>query len=385
MTDLIGTAPRTLGPNTGTRPSLVRSDTRLIASGDWTLPYVDDLAARIAALGRLEALNARLDFSRVTRLDASGALMLERLSDALGVPSGEKALPVRWRRVFDAVDASCDPQPTAEPPHEPAWRQVFERIGRATVEALHSTRELFGFLGLTLHHLARSITQPRRLRLTSIVHHIEQTGLDAAPLLMLLAALVGAVIAFLGATVLADFGAQLFVVDLVAFAFAREFGVLLTAILLAGRTASAFTAQIGMMKSREEIDAIRTLGLDTVDVLVLPRLLALLIALPLLAFLATLAGLIGGLVVAVVSLDINLSLYLERVQQTLTLRQYLIGMIKAPIFALVIALIGCLEGLRVSGTAQSVGEHTTTAVVRSITLVIVIDALAAVYFMEIGW
>lgn len=370
-------------------PTIHRSrfdgEDRLIARGDWTLPHVEHLAERIEALGPLDALEAQLDVSAVTRLDASGALMLERLTDALGLPADEHALPVRWRRVFDAVDASCDAKAAPEQAQEPAWRQLFERIGRATMEVLHSTRELFGFLGLVLHRLTRSVAQPRRLRFTSIVHHIEQTGLDAAPLLMLLAALIGAVIAFLGATVLADFGAELFVVDLVAFAFAREFGVLLTAILLAGRTASAFTAQIGMMKSREEIDAIRTLGLDTVEVLVLPRLIALLVALPLLTFLATLAGLVGGLVVAVASLDINLSLYLERVQQTLTLRQYLIGMIKAPIFALVIALIGCLEGLRVSGTAQSVGEHTTTAVVRSITMVIVIDAFAAVYFMEIGW
>jgi phospholipid/cholesterol/gamma-HCH transport system permease protein len=357
----------------------------LIACGDWTLPYVGRLAEHIDELGALDRLDARLDFSGITRLDASGALMLERLTDALGIPEDDRALPSRWRRVFEAVDSNCDAQPAPEHAAEPAWRQLFERIGRATMEVLLASRELFGFLGLTLHRLARSIAQPRRLRFTSIVHHIEQTGLDAAPLLMLLAALIGAVIAFLGATVLADFGAQLFVVDLVAFAFAREFGVLLTAILLAGRTASAFTAQIGMMKAREEIDAIRTMGLDPVEVLVLPRLIALLIALPLLAFLATLAGLLGGLVVAVVSLDVNLSMYLERVQQTLTLRQYLIGMIKAPIFALVIALIGCLEGLRVSGTAQSVGEHTTTAVVRSITMVIVIDAVAAVYFMEIGW
>ena len=355
---------------------------RLRACGDWTLRHARDLAARVE---RIECAGARLDFSGVTRLDASGALLLERLTRRFGDGSADTGLPDRWRRVFDAVDTACDDRPTPEPSRAPAWRAVLERIGRATVDVTVSTRELFGFFGLTLHRLGRTLLQPRRLRLTSVVHHIEQTGLDAAPLLMLLAALVGAVIAFLGATVLADFGAELLVVDLVAFAFAREFGVLLTAILLAGRTASAFCAQIGMMKAREEIDAIRTVGLDTVEVLVLPRLIALLIALPLLAFLATVAGLVGGLVVSVVSLDINLSLYIERVEQTLTLRQYLIGMIKAPIFALVIALIGCLEGLRVSGTAQSVGEHTTTAVVRSITMVIVIDALAAVYFMEIGW
>ncbi|MBY6203379.1 MlaE family ABC transporter permease [Halomonas denitrificans] len=356
--------------------------TVLRAIGDWTLPHATDLVEPVERAARRAA---RLDFSGITRLDASGALLLERLTLRCEHGGARAGLPERWQRVFESVDSACDDRPAAAPDVDAQWRQVLERIGRAVAGILQATRELLGFLGLVMHRLARTALRPARLRLTSVVYHVEQTGLDAAPLLVLLASLIGAVIAFLGATVLRDFGAELFVVDLVAFAFAREFGVLLTAILLAGRTASAFCAQIGMMKSREEIDAIRTLGLDTVDVLVLPRLVALLIALPLLTFLATLAGLFGGLVVSVVSLDINLALYIERVQQTLTLQHYLVGMIKAPLFAFVIALIGCLEGLRVSGTAQSVGEHTTTAVVRSLTMVIVLDAFAAVWFMEMGW
>lgn len=373
-------------PGRADRPRLstdtVDGQAVLRASGDWTLRHT---AALADAVEREGGSTARLDFSGITRLDASGALLLERLTLRCSDAGAAAGLPRRWQRVFEAVDSACDDRPGAAPDADPQWKQVLERVGRATVEVSRSTRELLGFLGLTVQRLARCVVQPRRLRLTSVVYHVEQTGLDAAPLLMLLASLIGAVIAFLGATVLRDFGAELFVVDLVAFAFAREFGVLLTAILLAGRTASAFCAQIGMMKSREEIDAIRTLGLDTVDVLVVPRLLALLIALPLLTFLSTLAGLVGGLVVSVVSLDINFPLYVERVQQTLTLQHYLVGMVKAPLFAFVIALIGCLEGLRVSGTAQSVGEHTTTAVVRSLTMVIVLDAFAAIWFMEMGW
>ena len=311
--------------------------------------------------------------------------MLERLFCRTGQDPAESGLTGQWRTLFEAVDSACDDEHEPEPPCEPQWRQILTRIGRATVEVAQSTRELMNFLGITVHRLARTAVQPKRLRLTSTVFHMEQTGLDAVPLLILLSSLIGAVVAYLGATVLRDFGAELFVIDLVTFAFLREFGVLLTAVLLAGRTASAFCAQIGMMKSREELDAIRTLGLDEIEVLVLPRLIALLITLPLLAFIATIAGLVGGLIVSVLSLDINLTLFIDRVQQTITLKHYLVGMIKAPIFAVVIALIGCLEGLRVSGTAQSVGEHTTTAVVRSLTMVIVIDALAAIYFMEIGW
>ncbi|MBL37477.1 MAG: ABC transporter permease [Xanthomonadales bacterium] len=369
----------------GADAELVREPGRegvLSARGDWTLANVERLSNQVDAL---TARADQLDASGISRLDASGALLLERLFCRTGQNPTESGLTGQWRTLFEAVDSACDDEREPEPDREPQWRQILGRIGRATVEVSQSTRELMNFMGITVHRLARTVAQPWRLRLTSTVHHMEQTGLDAVPLLILLSGLIGAVVAFLGATVLRDFGAELFVIDLVTFAFVREFGVLLTAVLLAGRTASAFCAQIGMMKSREELDAIRTLGLDEIEVLVLPRLLALLVTLPLLAFIATISGLVGGLVVSVLSLDINLTLFIDRVEQTITLKHYLVGMIKAPIFAVVIALIGCLEGLRVSGTAQSVGEHTTTAVVRSLTMVIVIDALAAVYFMEIGW
>ncbi|MDT8450917.1 MAG: ABC transporter permease [Wenzhouxiangellaceae bacterium] len=358
------------------------SDGRLCATGPWVLDHVQALADKV---DRLAGSAREFDASGISRLDASGALLLERILCRTGIEPERARLPREWRALFDAVHGSCDDAHEPEPSCEPQWRQVLERIGRSCVEVARSTRELLHFMGVTVHRLGRTIVQPQRLRLTATVHHMEQTGLDAAPLLVLLSALVGAVVAFLGATVLRAFGAELFVIDLVTFAFVREFGVLLTAILLAGRTASAFCAQIGMMKTREEIDAIRTLGLDEIELLVLPRLIALLITLPLLAFIATASGLLGGLVVSVLSLDINLTIFLDRVTQTLRLQDYLVGMIKAPIFATIIALIGCLEGMRVAGTAQSVGEHTTIAVVRSITMVIVIDALAAIYFQEIGW
>jgi phospholipid/cholesterol/gamma-HCH transport system permease protein len=214
---------------------------------------------------------------------------------------------------------------------------------------------------------------------------MEQVGLDAVPLVALLSYLVGAVIAFLGANVLADFGATIYVVELVSVAFLREFGVLLTAILLAGRTASAFTAQIGAMVSREEVDAMRTLGLDPIDLLVIPRLLALLVTLPLLSFVADIFGLLGGMSVGAANLDIPPPAYLARMQDTMQLRHFLVGLSKAPVFAVVIALIGCLEGLQVKGTAQSVGERTTSSVVQTISLVIVLDAIAAIWFMQMGW
>lgn len=218
-----------------------------------------------------------------------------------------------------------------------------------------------------------------------MVAHIEQTGLDAAPIVALLTFLVGAVVAFLGATVLKSFGATIFTVDLVAFSFLREFGVLLTAILIAGRTASAFTAQIGSMKANEEIDAIRTLGLDPMELLVLPRVLALLVALPMLTFLAMLSGIVGGGVVCAVALDISPAMFLSLLQSDIGVQHFLVGMVKAPIFAFLIAAIGCLEGFKVSGSAESVGAHTTSSVVQSIFVVIVLDAVAAMFFMEMGW
>jgi phospholipid/cholesterol/gamma-HCH transport system permease protein len=201
----------------------------------------------------------------------------------------------------------------------------------------------------------------------------------------LLSFMVGAVIAFLGATVLRDFGASVFTVELVGYSFLREFGVLLTAILIAGRSGSAFTAQIGSMKSREEVDAIRTLGLDPIELLVLPRLFALLTMLPILTFIAMVAGLLGGMAVCVGNLGMSPEAFLTRLNETIVVRQFFVGISKAPLFAIVIALIGCLEGFQTQGTAQSVGERTTSSVVQTISLVILLDAFAALFFMEMDW
>jgi phospholipid/cholesterol/gamma-HCH transport system permease protein len=214
---------------------------------------------------------------------------------------------------------------------------------------------------------------------------MEQTGLDAVPIIALLTFMVGAVVAFLGSTVLADFGATIYTVDLIGFSFLREFGVLLTAILMAGRTASAFTAQIGSMKANEEIDAIRAMGLDPIELLVLPRVMALLISLPMLTFIAMMAGLIGGGVVCAVTLGISPPMFLSLLKEDIAVRNFLVGMVKAPFFAFLIGVIGCLEGFKVAGSAQSVGEHTTSSVVQSIFVVILVDALAALFFMEMGW
>lgn len=348
--------------------------------GHWTLRFAGEVgeALRNVPPG-IECIDAR----GVERLDSLGVLQLLRCADRRGLAFDRFRFRDEHQALIHAIEDVHDDRP--KPVRDTGFLAALERLGRAIVDNAREALALVGFLGEVLVKLLRLLKDPRRLRLTATVHHMEEVGLDATPLVALLSFMVGAVIAFLGATVLADFGATIYVVELVTIAFLREFGVLLAAILLAGRTASAFTAQIGMMVNGEEVDAIRVLGLDPVDLLVIPRVLALLGMLPLLAFVAMMAGLLGGMAVGNFVLDIPAAAYLARMQDTLEIRHFVVGMVKAPMFALVIALIGCLEGLQVEGTAQSLGERTTSSVVQAISMVIVLDALAALWFMEMDF
>lgn len=348
----------------------------LRASGDWTL---DAMAALGKTLPRTGAQGGRLDARGVGRLDTAGARQLLKLASLDTI----EGLDPRRQSLLDAV-AGALPEAPPRPLRSGGLADVLVRVGAAVAGLGANARDLLAFIGLTLATLARTVPQPRRWRPTALAFHLEQTALDAVPIVVLLNFLVGAVIAFLGATVLRDFGATVFTVELVGFSFLREFGVLLTAILVAGRSGSAFTAQIGSMKAREEIDAIRTLGVDPMEVLVMPRLLALLVALPALTFLAMIAGLVGGGTVSALALDIPPSMFVSRLHEFAGVRHFWVGMSKAPLFAFLIAAIGCLEGFKVSGSAESVGHHTTSSVVQAIFVTILVDALAAVFFMEIN-
>ena len=362
----------------GLQPDPQQPD-RLLVSGDWTFRQAERLLVLIASAGRgIQTIDARA----ITRLDASGSKLLLTLMDRLGLPLPALASKPEHAALIEAVRNSGAALP-APPSAGKPFHRMLEAIGRWVANAYENILIFLDFLGRTLLSLMESLFNPRHWRVTSIVFHMQAVGLNAVPLVMLLSFMVGAVVAFLGATVLSEFGAQLWVVELVGVAFFREFGVLLTAILLAGRTASAFTAQIGSMKSGEELDAIRTMGLDPIELLVLPRLKALLLTLPLLTFLATMAGLLGGMAVCVWHLDISPEMFIGRLQNELSPRHFWVGMSKAPIFAMVIGLIGCLEGFKVKNNAQSVGEHTTSSVVQTIALVILLDALAAMFFMEL--
>lgn len=353
----------------------------LRATGDWTLRNAPALLAFIdAAPEKAKDIDGR----DITQLDSTGAMLLSRYAVRVGLGLATVDVQSKFQSLVDSVREICE-TPARKKRKDLGFREMLGRLGYSVEDYSKEILALIAFGGLTLQTVVRTLRNPARVRLTSTVHHMEQVGLDAVPLVLLLSFMIGAVIAFLGATVLRDFGAEIFVVELVGIAFLREFGVLLTAILLAGRTASAFTAQIGAMQSGEEIDAIRTLGLDPIELLVLPRLFALLVMLPLLTFLAMMAGLLGGLAVCVTSLGLSPELFVTRLHENLTVAHFWVGISKAPIFAVVIALIGCLEGFQTQGTAQSVGERTTSSVVQTISLVILLDAAAALFFMEMDW
>lgn len=375
----------------------------LFITGNWTLTHYAELQRDVAALkSSLPRDHAiEIDMTALGELDTAGTALLvallgaQRLSDWLKTQTptqsstktpAQPSLPAARRAllqtVSDALLSRAEPAPL---PEEGVIRSVLAHIGQAIETVARQQWTLLGFVGLTLATLAQNLLHPHSWRLTPLAAQIEETGVNAIPIVALLTFMVGAVVAFLGSTVLASFGAGVYAVNLVAFSFLREFGALLTAILLAGRTASAFTAQIGSMQANEEIDAIRTLGLNPVELLVLPRVLALLVVMPALTLVAMLSGLAGGALVCALTLDVSPTMFLSILQDNIAVRHFLVGMVKAPVFALMIAVIGCAEGFKVTGSAQSVGEHTTSSVVQSIFMVILIDALAALFFMQAGW
>ncbi|WP_417792159.1 MlaE family ABC transporter permease [Stutzerimonas xanthomarina] len=382
------THPTSLPGSLQRQPTQDARAATLSVGGDWTLQHYATLRREIERTRRQVTETDRIELGALGKLDTAGAgLLVELIGPARVARLSDWApqLPAERRALLTTVAAALD-QPEAEQvPETNGLADVLAHVGRTVSGVWNQQRTLLGFIGLTLQTLFTVIFNPRRWRITALVVHIEQTGLDAIPIVALLTFLVGAVVAFLGATVLADFGATIYTVNLVAFSFLREFGVLLAAILLAGRTASAFAAQIGAMKSNEEIDAIRTLGLSPIELLVLPRVLAMLITLPILTFIGILSGIVGGLVVCSLALDISPAMFFTILQRDIPLNHFLVGIGKAPVFAFLIAVIGCLEGFKASGSAQSVGEHTTSSVVQSIFMVILLDAIAALFFMEMGW
>ena len=349
------------------------------ATGDWSIANLDsvDRQLRALALDPGEIRSVVIDLEGITRFDTAAAFKRS------GVEVGYENVSENQNRLFDKIDACGLPEP-AHPPHVPLSVQFASKIGEAVRSIAEEVVGMAGFIGAVVKVAGRTIAHPRRFRMVPFVYHMEKAGFDALPLVCLLTFLIGAVVAQQGAAQLRTFGAEIFTVNLIAIIFLREVGLLLTAIIVAGRSGSAFTAEIGSMKMREEIDAMRTLGLDPMDMLVLPRVLALVVTLPLLTFIADIMGLIGGAFVVQVMLNMSPGVYIARVQEAAGFWTFGVGLVKAPFMAAMIGLVGCRAGLAVTGSAESVGAMTTRSVVRSIFLVIILDALFAIFFTSMG-
>jgi phospholipid/cholesterol/gamma-HCH transport system permease protein len=321
-----------------------------------------------------------LDLGKLTDLDTPGALFLCGLRDKgvelTGVRAEHKAL-------LDLVGGlELEPLPRLEP--VPRWRQLVTQLGLGASGAWHDTLDVIAFVGQAASLIGNALIHPRSLRLASISRHVSETGIRALPIVGLMAIMISIVIGYQSVAQLRPFGGEDFTVNLVAVSVLREMGVLITAIMVAGRSGSAFTAEIGVMKMREEVDALDVMGIDPMQVLVVPRLIGLIIALPLLAFFSDIMGLVGGAMISQSLLDISPLQYLERVQKAVDGGDLFVGLFKAPIFAFFIGVIGCMHGLRVTGSAESVGKETTRAVVKAIFLVIVLDALFSILFEQLG-
>jgi phospholipid/cholesterol/gamma-HCH transport system permease protein len=332
-------------------------------------------------LERSRAKKSRsVDLSKLGSLDTPGALFLCRLRkdgvELTGVRTEHQSL----------LDLICalELKPLHKPPKVTRWRQFVMRLGKGADEAWQDGLDIITFVGRAASATGRVLLHPGELRMPSISRHIEEAGINALPLIALVGFMSSVVIGYQAIAQLRPYGGEDFTINLVAVSVLREVAVLITAIMVAGRSGSAFTAEIGVMKSREEIDALNVMGIDPMQVLVVPRLIALVIALPLLTFFADVMGLLGGAVISHALLDVSPLQFLERVHKAADVQDLFVGLIKAPVFAFFIAIVGCMHGLRVKGSAESIGTETTSAVVKAIFLVLMLDALFSVLFEKLG-
>lgn len=320
-----------------------------------------------------------IDISKIKQLDTAGAWFLINLKRHFGYQLPIVGATAVQSDLIATVDAALYEELDA--PLKPQGIQVWlAELGEKVVLGLREVFAILSFLGLVIVRTSGAFIRPSKMRFTSLVYHMQHIGVNAIPIVALMAFLIGVVLAFQGSVQLRQFGAEVFVVDLIAISIFRELGILLTAIIVAGRTGSAFTASIGSMKMREEIDAMRTLGLDPIEILVVPRVLALVCVLPILGFIADMAGLIGGALMSWIELGVSPGVFRARLVDSVDVRHFWIGLSKAPFFAIIIGIIGCYEGLSVEGNAESIGRLTSKSVVLAIFMVIVADALFSIFF-----
>ena len=367
--------------------SLRRESARptVVLTGDWTANALGEAPARLAQALRPEH-DLAVDIRKVRRLDTAGAYALVR---ALGHDYDLTTVRARpeSERLLELVGAAVHVQPTGVPPPR-GFHELTVRIGRGVVNVGYEWIDTLAFLGHLLVVVARAavylVTNPKRIRWAAIFSLAERAGLDAIPIVAVTSFFIGAVVGLLGANMLSQFGAQVFAVELIGIAVLREFNIIITAVLLAGRSASSFAAELGSMKMNQEIDAMQVMGVDPFEALVLPRFVALLMTIPLLTFVATLAGLFGGMVVVWSVLDLGPAFFLQRIVDNVGPTHFWVGMSKGPVMAAVIAGIGCRQGLEVGGDVESLGRRVTAAVVHAIFAIIMIDAAFALLFMKLN-
>ncbi len=372
------TAPHPPEPSAEPAAEVRVEGERWFCRGPWTLQGIAGLRERLAPACLTSSPRRVFECSGITGFDTAGAWLLNDLLSRTEASGGQAVLEnlrPEFQILLGLVRTRGSGAPAAAPPPSPG---PLARLGCKAWRHLSEARGMLAFLGESTWTLLRGLAHPRRWRGRMVLHHIQHGGVDALPLVGLLAFLVGVVIAYQAASQLARYGANNFVVDLVAHAILRELGPMLVAVIVAGRSGSAFAAQIGTMKVSEEIDALRTLGISPMEMLVLPRMVALAVVMPLLTLYANALGVLGGFAVAQLQLGVDAYSFLDRFDDTIRVSTFLFGIAKAPVFALIIALVGCYQGFRAAGSADSVGRHTTRSVVQSIFLIIVVDAIFSV-------
>jgi phospholipid/cholesterol/gamma-HCH transport system permease protein len=357
-------------------------------AGSWTAAHVTSLEAATDSVAPQvdRSRRVRLDMADVRELDTLGAWLLEKImrrATSAGHPAEIVGVAENYAGLIEEVRQVNRQNPAPVPARNPLLVKL-DDIGRAAAGATEDLTVFLQMLGLLAWAAFGVLRRPKSLRLTSLVYQTYRVGWQAIPIVVLITFLIGAIIAQQGIFHFRKFGADSYVVDMVGILVLRELGVLIVAIMVAGRSGSAYTAELGSMKMREEIDALSTMGLDPVEVLILPRVIALVCALPILSFIGAMAALYGGGLVAWLYGGMGPAIFIARLHEAVTVTHFEVGLIKAPFMALVIGIVACSEGLRVKGSAESLGRQTTTSVVKSIFLVIVLDGLFAIFFASIG-
>lgn len=354
----------------------------LYPHGRWELEQLPDIRSLLGTIPD-EASAFVLDVKHAERLDVSSAWLI--YSHLTSLQQQGKTVSFRHFPKEYLLYFAAETFPAATTNKLSAWRQTVVNLGEKSVQSLQLLYSAIAFFGRSLTALAHVFIAPGNLRFSAMLHHIFATGINAIPIVAMVAILISVVITYQGGGQLRELGATIYTVDMVAVSVLRELGVLLTAIVVAGRSGSAFAAEIGLMKTNQEVDALIIMGNNPFMILVLPRMLALLITLPLLTLIADMLALLAAATIAPLLLDISFSQFFIRVEYGVGLSTFLAGLIKAPFFALVIAWVGCWQGMQVSGSSESLGEHTTSAVVQSILLILLLDALFSILFYQLGF